>query len=109
VCSSDLFDAAKRAVEVVDECIGRAVEAMLSINGEVLITADHGNAETMLDLTNGQPHTAHTTNLVPFLYIGRHATVAENGALEDVAPTLLKMMGLPQPMEMTGRPLIEFD
>jgi 2,3-bisphosphoglycerate-independent phosphoglycerate mutase len=104
-----IFEAAKRAVEVVDECLGRAVEAMLSINGEILITADHGNAETMLDLTNGQPHTSHTTNLVPYLYIGRHATMAENGALEDVAPTLLKMMGLPQPMEMTGRPLIEFD
>ena len=104
-----IFDAAKKAVEVVDECIGRAVEAMQSIGGEVLITADHGNAECMLDMTNGQPHTAHTINLVPFLYIGRHAQVADHGALEDVSPTLLKIMGLPQPMEMTGHPLIEFD
>jgi len=104
-----MFEAAKRAVEVVDECIGRAVEAMQSIGGEVLITADHGNAENMLDTSNGQPHTAHTTNLVPFLYIGRRAHISEKGALEDVAPTLLRMMGLPQPMEMTGHPLIEFD
>ncbi|MEW5769264.1 MAG: 2,3-bisphosphoglycerate-independent phosphoglycerate mutase [Pseudomonadota bacterium] len=104
-----IFEAAKRAVEVVDECVGRAVEAMQGIGGEVLITADHGNAESMLDFTNGQPHTAHTINLVPFLYIGRRAQIAEHGALEDVAPTLLRMMGLAQPMEMTGHPLIEFD
>jgi 2,3-bisphosphoglycerate-independent phosphoglycerate mutase len=104
-----VFEAAKKAVEVVDECIGRAVEAMLGAGGEVLITADHGNAENMMDLGKGQPHTAHTTNLVPFLYIGRQAHIAEKGALEDVAPTLLKIMGLPQPMEMTGHPLIEFD
>lgn len=104
-----IFEAAKRAVEVVDECVGRAVEAMQSVGGEVLITADHGNAESMLDTSNGQPHTAHTINLVPFLYIGRAAHIAKKGALEDVAPTLLKMMGLPQPMEMTGHPLIEFD
>ncbi len=104
-----IFAAAKQAVEVVDECVGRAVEAMQSIGGEVLITADHGNAETMLDLTNKQPHTAHTTNLVPCLYIGRHARLEHSGALEDVAPTLLKMMGLAQPMEMTGHALIEFE
>lgn len=104
-----IFEAAKAAVEVVDECLGRAVTAMQEIGGEVLITADHGNAETMLDLINSQPHTAHTTNLVPFLYIGRQARMAAEGALEDVSPTLLKMMGLPQPREMTGRPLIEFE
>jgi 2,3-bisphosphoglycerate-independent phosphoglycerate mutase len=104
-----IFAAAKKAVEVVDECIGRAVEAMQGVGGEVLITADHGNAENMLDIGNGQPHTAHTLNLVPFLYIGRKARIAEKGALEDVAPSLLRMMGLPQPMEMTGHPLIEFE
>jgi len=104
-----IFDAAKKAVEVVDECVGRAVEAMRAMGGEVLITADHGNAENMLDTNNGQPHTAHTINLVPFLYVGRPAQIAEQGALEDVAPSLLRMMGLPQPMEMTGHPLIEFD
>jgi 2,3-bisphosphoglycerate-independent phosphoglycerate mutase len=104
-----VFEAAKKAVEVVDECVGRAVEAMQSIGGEVLITADHGNAENMMDTAKGQPHTAHTLNLVPFLYVGRQAHMARKGALEDVAPTLLRMMGLPQPMEMTGHPLIEFD
>ena len=102
------FTAAVKAVEAVDVCVGRAVEAMQSIGGEALITADHGNAECMLDTANSQPHTAHTTNLVPFLYVGRQARLAETGALEDVAPTLLKMMGLTQPRAMTGHPLIEF-
>ena len=100
--------AATRAIEVLDECIGRAVEAMQAIGGEVLITADHGNAETMLDTASHQPHTAHTLNLVPLLYIGRRAKVADGGALQDVAPTLLRIMGLPQPAEMTGKPLLEF-
>jgi len=98
--------AATRAIEVLDECVGRAVAAMREAGGEVLITADHGNAETMLDHTTQQPHTAHTLNLVPLLYIGRRATAAERGALQDIAPTLLAMMGLPQPPEMTGKSLI---
>ncbi len=100
--------AAIRAIEVLDECIGRAGEAMQASGGEVLITADHGNAETMLDTTTRQAHTAHTLNQVPLLYIGRRAKAASGGALQDVAPTLLKMMGLPQPVEMTGKPLLEF-
>jgi len=100
--------AATRAIEVLDECIGRAVDAMKEIGGEVLITADHGNAETMRDEASQQPHTAHTLNLVPLLYIGRKASVAQGGALQDVAPTLLAMMGLPKPPAMTGRALIEF-
>ncbi len=99
--------AATRAIETLDECIGRAVEAMQTHGGEVLITADHGNAETMLDTASQQPHTAHTLNLVPLLYIGRKAK-ASGGALQDVAPTLLKMMGLPQPPEMSGKPLLIF-
>ncbi len=103
-----ILSAATRAIEVIDECLGRVIQAMQAAGGEVLITADHGNAETMLDEINHQPHTAHTLNLVPALYIGRKATMADGGALRDVAPTLLKMMGLPQPPEMTGRPLIEF-
>ena len=98
--------AATRAIEVLDECIGRAVEAMREAGGEVLITADHGNAETMLDPQTQQAHTAHTLNLVPLLYIGRRARVADHGALQDVAPTLLVMMGLPQPSQMTGKSLI---
>jgi 2,3-bisphosphoglycerate-independent phosphoglycerate mutase len=103
-----IMDAAIKAIETVDTCIGRAVEAMQSIGGEILITADHGNAETMLDPMTNQPHTAHTINLVPFLYIGRTAKIQDSGALEDVAPTLLKMMGLPQPTEMSGHALIDF-
>lgn len=102
------LQAAIRAVEAVDSCIGRVVAAMQSIGGEVIITADHGNVEMMMDNVNHQPHTQHTTNLVPMLYIGRPARLAETGALSDLAPTLLKMMGLPQPAEMTGKPLVEF-
>jgi 2,3-bisphosphoglycerate-independent phosphoglycerate mutase len=98
--------AATRAIEVLDECVGRAVDAMRETGGEVLITADHGNAETMLDTTTQQAHTAHTLNLVPLLYIGRKAKVAPGGALQDVAPTLLEMMGLPKPPQMTGKSLI---
>jgi 2,3-bisphosphoglycerate-independent phosphoglycerate mutase len=99
--------AATEAVEALDICIGRVVNAMQSIGGEVLITADHGNAELMYDATNNQPHTQHTTNLVPLIYIGRHAVLNENGALSDLAPTLLYMMGLPQPAEMTGKNLLQ--
>ena len=102
--------AARRAVEAIDACLGKVVEAQLARGGEVLITADHGNAECMLDTTTGQAHTSHTTNLVPLIYIGkRRATMAETGALEDVSPTLLKLMDLPQPPEMTGEALIHFE
>jgi 2,3-bisphosphoglycerate-independent phosphoglycerate mutase len=100
--------AAIRAIEVLDECIGRVVAAMREAGGEVLITADHGNAETMLDPATRQAHTAHTLNVVPLLYVGRKAKIAGRGALQDVAPTLLTMMGLPQPPQMTGRPLVTF-
>jgi 2,3-bisphosphoglycerate-independent phosphoglycerate mutase len=102
------LEATKRAIEVLDECIGRAVEAMREIGGEVLITADHGNAELMQDPQTRQPHTAHTLNVVPLVYLGRPARMADGGALQDVAPTLLAMMGLPQPPEMTGKALITF-
>ena len=100
--------AATRAIEVLDECIGRTVTAMQEAGGEVLITADHGNAETMLDPATKQAHTAHTLNVVPLLYVGRKAKAADRGALQDVAPTLLAMMGLPQPPQMTGKSLITF-
>jgi 2,3-bisphosphoglycerate-independent phosphoglycerate mutase len=100
--------AATRAIEVLDECLGRVIGAMREAGGEVLITADHGNAETMLDATTRQAHTAHTLNVVPLLYVGRKAKTRDGGALQDVAPTLLRMMGLPQPPEMTGKPLINF-
>ncbi|HUP95265.1 MAG TPA: 2,3-bisphosphoglycerate-independent phosphoglycerate mutase [Burkholderiales bacterium] len=102
------LEATTRAIEVLDECIGRVVAAMRESGGEVLITADHGNAEMMADLLTHQAHTAHTLNVVPLLYIGRKAQAREGGALQDVAPTLLAMMGLPQPPEMTGTPLVSF-
>jgi 2,3-bisphosphoglycerate-independent phosphoglycerate mutase len=105
---SGKLEAAIKAVEALDECVGRVVRAMQETGGEVLITADHGNAEQMLDTESHQPHTAHTLNVVPFLYIGRRARMIEGGSLQDVAPTLLAMMGLPQPPEMTGKPLIAF-
>jgi 2,3-bisphosphoglycerate-independent phosphoglycerate mutase len=98
--------AAILAVEALDICIGRVVKAMQSIGGEVIITADHGNAEQMIDRVTHQAHTAHTLNPVPFLYIGRNATLKDQGALRDLAPSLLTMMGLPQPAEMTGHSLI---
>jgi 2,3-bisphosphoglycerate-independent phosphoglycerate mutase len=102
------MEAAVKAVETLDTCVGRVVKAMLECGGEVLITADHGNAEQMLDRVTHQAHTAHTLNLVPFIYIGRKAEIAAegSGALQDVAPSLLAMMGLPQPPEMTGKSLI---
>jgi 2,3-bisphosphoglycerate-independent phosphoglycerate mutase len=102
------LDAAITAVETLDTCIGRVVEAMQAIGGEVIITADHGNAELMQDYQNNQPHTQHTTNLVPLIYIGRKASLSEDGALSDLAPTLLNMMGVDQPVEMTGKNLISF-
>jgi 2,3-bisphosphoglycerate-independent phosphoglycerate mutase len=101
--------AAIKAIEVIDECLGKIVPAMQEAGGEVLITADHGNAEKMFDEGTQHSHTAHTLSLVPFLYIGRAAKLAKTGALEDVSPTLLKIMALPQPREMTGHPLIEFE
>lgn len=101
------FEAAKKAIETLDQCVARVVAAAQANGAEVLITADHGNAEMMHDAMNGQVHTQHTTNLVPCCYIGRPAKIAASGALQDIAPTLLYMMGVPQPAEMTGKPLIE--
>lgn len=103
-----ILEAAVKAIETLDGCINRVVTAMQECGGEVLITADHGNAEQMIDHSTHQAHTAHTLNPVPFLYIGRKASMIDGGALQDVAPTLLAMMGLPQPPEMTGKSLIEF-
>jgi len=100
--------AAIAAVEMLDRCIGRVVDATRSAGGEVLITADHGNAEQMFDPQTGQPHTAHTLNLVPCVYVGRQARMAARGALSDIAPTLLAMLGLSPPREMTGHSLVRF-
>ena len=104
------LEAAIKAIEALDQCLGRVVPAMLAAGGEMLITADHGNAELMLDESTRQAYTAHTTNLVPLLYIGnRGASLADSGALEDISPTLLNIMGVAQPAEMTGQSLITFE
>ncbi len=100
------FEAAVLAIETLDACLGRVVEAVRGNGFELLITADHGNAELMQDEANDQPHTAHTQNPVPLVYVGRQAAIQENGALCDIAPSLLHIMGLPQPAEMTGHNLI---
>ncbi len=100
--------AAEKAMSVIDGCLKRVLDALQKVHGEALITSDHGNIEQMYDDKTGQPHTAHTTNLVPLIYVGRPATiVAENGALDDVAPSLLYLMGLSKPVLMTGRALFE--
>jgi 2,3-bisphosphoglycerate-independent phosphoglycerate mutase len=100
--------AAIKAVETLDACVGRVVAAARAVGGEVLITADHGNAEQMHDAATGQAHTAHTLNVVPFVYVGRPARIRAGGALQDIAPTMLALLGLPQPAEMTGKPLVQF-
>ena len=106
---SGILSATVLAVEALDSALGRAVEAMQSIDGEVLVIADHGNCEEMFDYVSNQAHTQHTTNLVPCLYIGRQAKVKSGGALKDVAPTLLFMSGLDKPNEMTGHNLIDLE
>jgi len=100
------FDATVKAIEVLDSCLQRIVEAAHQSGGEILITADHGNAEQMFDNDTAQAHTAHTVNPVPFLYIGRPASTSKTGALEDIAPTMLYLLGLPIPPEMSGHPLV---
>ncbi|HIV87902.1 MAG TPA: 2,3-bisphosphoglycerate-independent phosphoglycerate mutase [Candidatus Pygmaiobacter gallistercoris] len=102
-----VFDAAVKAVEAVDTCVGRIVEALEKCGGAMLLTADHGNADKMYE-ADGSPFTAHTTNPVPFLVYGvPGAKLREGGRLADIAPTMLKIMGLAQPAEMTGKSIIE--
>ncbi|MDA8364208.1 MAG: 2,3-bisphosphoglycerate-independent phosphoglycerate mutase [Gammaproteobacteria bacterium] len=103
------FRATVHAIEALDACLGRIATQILASGGELLITADHGNAEQMFDPETGQPQTAHTTNPVPLLYVGRKARLASGGSLEDVAPTMLYLMGLRIPAEMTGRSLVELE
>ncbi|MFD2165553.1 2,3-bisphosphoglycerate-independent phosphoglycerate mutase [Thalassotalea euphylliae] len=101
------FDAAVKACEAVDASIGRVVEALEKVGGECLITADHGNAEQMVNPTTGQAHTAHTCEPVPLIYVGRQATPAADGSLRDISPTILHLMGMEQPEEMTGKVLMQ--
>jgi 2,3-bisphosphoglycerate-independent phosphoglycerate mutase len=102
-----VFEAAVKAVEALDTCVGRIVEALEKVDGEALITADHGNVEQMEDACTGQAHTAHTSEPVPFIYVGkRKVQVREGGVLADVAPTMLKLLGLEKPAEMTGTSIL---
>lgn len=102
-----VFEAAKKAVEAVDECVGKVVDKMLEKDGIVCVTADHGNAEMMVDIETGATMTAHTTDPVPFIYVsGNPKPIRDKGILADIAPTLLQAMGLAVPKEMTGKSLI---
>ncbi|WP_298942109.1 2,3-bisphosphoglycerate-independent phosphoglycerate mutase [uncultured Psychromonas sp.] len=101
-----IYEAAVKACEAVDACIGEIVGALKEVGGECLITADHGNAEQMIDPETGGIHTAHTNLPVPFIYVGREATIAEGGRLCDIAPTMLSLMEMNIPEQMTGKPLI---
>ena len=100
-----VFDAAVKAVEAVDDCVGQVVDAILKQGGAAIITADHGNADKMFE-EDGKPFTAHTTNPVPFCVIGYDCKLREGGVLADIAPTMLKILDLPQPEEMTGKSII---
>jgi 2,3-bisphosphoglycerate-independent phosphoglycerate mutase len=100
-----IIPAAIKAVETVDECVGRVVDKVLELDGIAIVTSDHGNCEKMLD-ENNHPFTAHTTNLVPLIITKKGLMLRKDGNLGDIAPTMLELMGLPQPKEMTGRTLI---
>ena len=103
-----VIEAATKACHVVDECVGKIAEKCKEKDVIMLLTADHGNAEMMVNPQTGKPHTAHTTNEVPFLVInaGNDIVLRHDGALCDVAPTVLKLMNIEQPQEMTGKSLV---
>jgi 2,3-bisphosphoglycerate-independent phosphoglycerate mutase len=102
------FEATVQAIEVIDGCLEKIISALKSVNGEAIITADHGNAERMFNSETNQPHTAHTSDPVPFIYIGRPAKISKkDGKLSDIAPTMLYLLGLQKPLEMTGFSLLE--
>jgi len=102
-----VFSAAVKAVEALDLCVGRVYDAVIKAHGHMLITADHGNVEQMMDYDSGQVHTQHTTEHVPLIYVGdEQVQVRTGGILADVAPTILSLMHLPIPAEMTGKTLL---
>ena len=103
-----IIEAAVKAVEAVDECVGRAVEAIKKVDGQMFICADHGNCEQLIDEKTGEPFTAHTTNPVPFLLVNYDPayTLRDGGCLADIVPTMIEMMGMEQPKEMTGKSLL---
>ena len=101
-----VMDAAKKAVVAVEECLEKVIDAILSVGGQALITADHGNADKMADI-DGKPFTAHTTAPVPLILVGSNKKLADGGILADIAPTMLDMMGIEKPVEMTGKSLLK--
>ena len=101
-----VFEAAVKAIEATDDGVGKVVDAILKMGGQCLITADHGNVDQMLDADGVTPFTAHSTNPVPLVMVGHEGKLAEGGVLADLAPTMLDMMGIPQPAEMTGHSLL---
>ena len=101
------LEAAIKAIETIDECVARVVSAIEEKNGMIIMTADHGNAEQMIDYKTGEPHTAHTTNVVPLVLIGVEGVQLKSGKLADLAPTMLELMGLQKPEEMTGESIID--
>ncbi|MBS0193879.1 MAG: 2,3-bisphosphoglycerate-independent phosphoglycerate mutase [Proteobacteria bacterium] len=102
-----MLDAAIRAAEAVDVALGAIRAALEEVGGEMIVTADHGNLEMMRDPVTGQPHTAHTVGPVPCVYLGRRASLRDGGSLRDLAPSLLMLMGLPQPVAMSGHSLVQ--
>jgi len=106
-----VLEAAVKAVEVVDTCTGRISQKVQKIGGVMMVTADHGNAEQMIDPETGQVHTAHTTNPVPFILVDDHfgLKLRRGGALEDIAPTILQYLEIDKPPEMTGNSLLLVD
>ena len=103
-----IMEAAVKAVETVDSCVGKAVEALKEVDGQMFICADHGNAEQLVDYETGAPFTAHTTNPVPFILVNADPAykLRENGCLADIIPTMIELMGMEQPAEMTGKSLL---
>ncbi|MCL2664886.1 MAG: 2,3-bisphosphoglycerate-independent phosphoglycerate mutase, partial [Defluviitaleaceae bacterium] len=103
-----IFDAAVAAIEAVDECVGKVADAVIKADGQMFICADHGNSDQMIDYNTGEPMTAHTTNPVPFILVNckKAKGLAGGGKLCDIAPTLLDMMDIEKPKEMTGRSLL---
>ena len=103
-----ILPAAVQAAEVIDECLNKVITAIRRIGGAALLTADHGNLEQMVDYETGQPHTAHTLNPVPCIIVDdKPYALRASGVLADIAPTILNLMGIPQPPEMTGMSLIK--
>ena len=101
-----VYDAAVKAVEVVDECVGRVAKAVEEVGGTMILTADHGNADCVFD-EDGNPFSAHTTNPVPFLITNKNVILQETGNLGDITPTMLELLGIKQPVEMTGKSMIK--